>query len=476
MSKVKLKLKEEYLERQKLIEELALLSAIKRRSSSEFKKLKKKLLNEQKNICFGSLCNGKIHTVDLFAKNRYECKKCQSRRICDSYKNNNGMSRQRTVYLLKFGKSCQQCDCSDPLMLEFDHLDRKTKIGGIARLNSSKKILAEVGKTRILCLWHHRLHTKAQIGSTLATPNRDFIDGIKLAIGQCQVCNRMVTPETTCCFDFDHIEPSEKIKNVSQMIGTHGNFDRIIDEISKCIFACCYCHRKRTAQQFNYPQHHKIKIKLKKEILPSQCIDCGINISKTAARCDPCHKKTTRIVENRPSLEQIYKDREELGSYVKVGQKYGVSDRAVSKWIKTYMRSNSVKSQPLIKLKEEMPLKPLIKLKLKLKKEIPLKPLIKLKLKKEIKQISEPNLKEGIHGPQLSHKNQCLDCGIAVGRKVARCDPCYRKTTRKVIDRPSLEQINKDRAELGSYAKVGQKYGVSDRAIRKWIKTYQKPQ
>jgi hypothetical protein len=40
---------------------------------------------------------------------------------------------------------------------------------------------------------------------------------------------------------------------------------------------------------------------------------------------------------------------------------------------------------------------------------------------------------------------------------------------RKVADRPSKETLQKDLEELGSYNKVGQKYGVSHAAIKKWI-------
>lgn len=39
-------------------------------------------------------------------------------------------------------------------------------------------------------------------------------------------------------------------------------------------------------------------------------------------------------------------------------------------------------------------------------------------------------------------------------------------------DRPSLEQIIKDYKELKSMIKVGEKYGVSDKTIKKWIKNY----
>lgn len=44
---------------------------------------------------------------------------------------------------------------------------------------------------------------------------------------------------------------------------------------------------------------------------------------------------------------------------------------------------------------------------------------------------------------------------------------------KRKIERPSLEQIQKEVLEFG-YSGTGRKYGVSDNAIRKWIKTYEK--
>ncbi len=52
------------------------------------------------------------------------------------------------------------------------------------------------------------------------------------------------------------------------------------------------------------------------------------------------------------------------------------------------------------------------------------------------------------------------------GRKKTRIE-------RRVINRPSLELLQKEIDELG-YSATGRKYGVSDNAIRKWIKSYEK--
>ncbi len=60
--------------------------------------------------------------------------------------------------------------------------------------------------------------------------------------------------------------------------------------------------------------------------------------------------------------------------------------------------------------------------------------------------------------------------------KTGLCQECYSKSQqkqRKILNRPSLEQLLKDTKELG-FLGTGRKYEVSDNSIRKWIKSYQK--
>src|SRR5439155_7929541 len=99
----------------------------------------------------------------------------------------------------------------------FDHLDQNDKFDSISRL-STKKILEEIKKVRILCAFCHRIHSQTQRGKTNVTRKRQHVNKIKLSIGKCKLCDRIVTSETTCCFDFDHINPKNKILEVSQMV------------------------------------------------------------------------------------------------------------------------------------------------------------------------------------------------------------------------------------------------------------------
>lgn len=68
-------------------------------------------------------------------------------------------------------------------------------------------------------------------------------------------------------------------------------------------------------------------------------------------------------------------------------------------------------------------------------------------------------------------KKYC-ECGKEIHEKSSRCNQCNKKLNRKVV-RPPYEQLLKEIEET-NYSFVGRKYGVSDNAIRKWIKYYEK--
>jgi len=67
-------------------------------------------------------------------------------------------------------------------------------------------------------------------------------------------------------------------------------------------------------------------------------------------------------------------------------------------------------------------------------------------------------------------KYYCEKCGEERCFKHSKiCRICASKEKRKVKDRPSKEQLLNEIKELG-YCGTGRKYGVSDNAIRKWLK------
>ena len=80
-------------------------------------------------------------------------------------------------------------------------------------------------------------------------------------------------------------------------------------------------------------------------------------------------------------------------------------------------------------------------------------------------------LKQKIKTKELKYEREHkkCECGNTILISSSCCSKCYHEKTRKVKDRPSIEQLEQDIKELG-YCGTGRKYGVSDNTIRKWIK------
>lgn len=361
------------------------------------KKIREILFQDNQNICFCELCQGKIKNIEDFIKNCNHCKEYANYCFRKTYKEK-GQKHQHYRLNQKIGKSCELCGEKELIFLEFDHIKPENKIGPIAGLPGCKKIKEEIKKTRILCVWCHRLHSKKQrelnkkIYKTFPAGDhitdwkicngplcngikrnkltdfhkrkngvlqskckectnynmqlnrikkRNYVNDIKLQISCCNLCNIKVTSETTCCFDFDHLDRSKKVNTISRMTQIN-SIQKIEKEIEKCQLLCCYCHVRKTSKQLNYTSvkdffiNSKHDLEQEKEEVKNCCIDCNIAIyDNKAKRCVKCSGFNRRKVKDRPSLEQLLEDKKTM-TMVAIGKKYNVSDSAVRKWIKNY--------------------------------------------------------------------------------------------------------------------------------------------
>jgi hypothetical protein len=70
---------------------------------------------------------------------------------------------------------------------------------------------------------------------------------------------------------------------------------------------------------------------------------------------------------------------------------------------------------------------------------------------------------------QRRKTKNCITCKIAINSWAEYCAHCCKISQRVVKLRPSKDQLLKMIKET-SYVAVGKKYGVSDNAVRKWLK------
>ena len=92
-----------------------------------------------------------------------------------------------------------------------------------------------------------RVHTKRYMEKA-----RKLIYEIKLG-NPCIVCGE----SDPIVLEFDHIDPSTKEHNVSEMVKKGYSCESILNEVEKCRLLCANCHRRETAKDFSYYSHRK---------------------------------------------------------------------------------------------------------------------------------------------------------------------------------------------------------------------------
>lgn len=131
--------------------------------------------------------------------------------------------------------------------------------------------------------------------------------------GKCGICGY-----NKCIYalDFHHLDPNEKEFGMGEIIGKPISWDKISNELRKCICVCSNCHREIHSGITKIPDNVKrFDEKYNKEYKNKREIF------------------STRKVKNRPSKEQLLKEVKMLG-YCGTGRKYGVSDNTIRRWLK----------------------------------------------------------------------------------------------------------------------------------------------
>lgn len=161
---------------------------------------------------------------------------------------------------------------------------------------------------------------------------------IAYAGGRCVHCGYNKSVASLC---FHHTNPIDKDFNIGQKYNL--KWERIKDEIDKCILLCHNCHNElhfvssrktRVAAVAKCIQEKKDALRVTHKS-DGICPDCKINIPKTSFRCKECADFASRKVK-WPTMQCLQDLMDNGVSNIKIGKMFGVSDGAVKKWQKKY--------------------------------------------------------------------------------------------------------------------------------------------
>jgi hypothetical protein len=235
-----------------------------------FKKWKNDYILKKKIVVENIICSkcGKLKHISNFNKcsvsktgHASRCKECARiyavrRNII--YTDNFGISiyskkRKERINWLREQKSNKPCiDCGkifDPECMDYDHVSGN-KINSISRMvlnnYSYNDILKEMEKCELVCVLCHNKRTnnrsvRASIDKMSKTVklNRKIIKDAKNV--PCVICGELMEEYN---MQFDHINPKDKFKNISQL--QNYKTKTLLNEIKKCQVICALCHRRKS--------------------------------------------------------------------------------------------------------------------------------------------------------------------------------------------------------------------------------------
>ncbi len=153
--------------------------------------------------------------------------------------------------------------------LEWDHLTYEEQMAEFGQFYGEKRktlgnyksydsMIFESRKCQLLCILCHKIKTNAT--TTHALRESDpyhktkymYVQELKRKIGKCEVCSLLVNGNNLFYFEFDHIDQTVKIDNVSAIMASRAKLDSIElinEEVAKCRLLCSYCHRIHSINQ-----------------------------------------------------------------------------------------------------------------------------------------------------------------------------------------------------------------------------------
>lgn len=165
------------------------------------------------------------------------------------------------------------------------------------------------------------------------------IDLIVYKGGKCSLCGYDKI-ENPSAFHFHHVDKGTKKFNICE--SNVGKWEKIKEEADKCILVCSRCHAEiedqenRELKPFLYDFSKGVRPP-SPNLYEIECEHCGKKfrqVKETSRYCSSfCSQYGRRKIKERPDKEILLREIGDVG-YCAVGRKYGVSDKAIRKWVK----------------------------------------------------------------------------------------------------------------------------------------------
>lgn len=163
----------------------------------------------------------------------------------------------------KRNQVCTDCGSNDYRVIEADHV-RGVKVHQVSdykwwsRNGSVEAMRKELQKCEPRCNYCHALVTKKRSDLKRKAEGRkqnsrhkrrqSLINKVKMSVGECLHCKRIVTLETCVGFDFDHRDEEKKVIRISKIVKKREELfqNYFQTEIPKCDLLCKNCHHIKT--------------------------------------------------------------------------------------------------------------------------------------------------------------------------------------------------------------------------------------
>ena len=143
-------------------------------------------------------------------------------------------------------KYCLHCGETNPIVLDYHHRDRGSKLFSIAGACSSRynsrisieQLKAEIDKCDILCAnCHIKLGQSLPMSRRVRKLSATKDEYLKSKGNKCELCG------VTDSLEFHHRDPSTKVMDIGTMVRSSASKEDFIAEMDKCQILCRNCHR-----------------------------------------------------------------------------------------------------------------------------------------------------------------------------------------------------------------------------------------